>query len=910
MTHASCLTANREPLVLQSVNAHGRVAGRMLEMNVVQTFCNPLDANTEVVYTFPLPWGAVLLGLEAVLAGQTLSGQVVAKAQARHNYEDAVARGHSAVLLSVNKDGSHTVELGNLLARETCVIRLRYVQALSLAQGSLRLMLPTTLAPRYGNAVQDGGFDPHAAPQVSSTVAYPFGITLDIEGELAQARIHSPSHRLSQQLLSTPMSSNTSGESAGCDFIGERQGLTMRLTLASQAWLDRDLVVTFDALAHDSMGLAACDHLETNVGMGVVMAHFTPRLPDAQRSQRLPVCLKLLVDCSGSMSGDSIQSARSALLSILGGLDAGDRFSLSRFGSTVEHRCKALWKHAPTPLAAVRRWVQALQANLGGTEMNQAVLSTLALPIGQQTPCDVLLVTDGEIHAIDELLTTAQSSGHRFFVVGIGSAVAEGLLRQLAQRTGGSCEFVAPGEAVQPAILRLYHRLRSPLLGSLRVQWPDGIQPASLTGLPTYAFDGEDLTVFATIQSGAEPGSLLALQQPIRLLGKSQDAEAEQVLAEVTPAGLADHANTLARLTAHSRYVHQRQQVQDVDRCAAADEQLAALAQRYQLVTPDTSMVLVHERAEAERAHNMPELLQVKSMLQAGWGGTGSVHEPELRLYGRLPLHTLAYADTFSVSSVWRRSAATLAPDVLYFRSAFDAKPPAIPAFLRQTQDFDLPFDNELAAFEQVPPHHLTTAQDGSGMQTISPAGLAHWLSEHPPHQWPETYQGLAHIGLHARILEWLELGVAEGQSEREAQVVQAFLAVVQELVQRPPGEPFLWRMPRPGTETRALEIRSDILYVLLQADAADWPQAVWDYAETSPWELDEDFEIPPFPRLPPDGTRELTEFVLRSVDIKIQKLAGLGLRPHGNLLEYRQELEDQLAAGGPYAVRYNSGWF
>lgn len=209
-----------------------------------------------------------------------------------------------------------------------------------------------------------------------------------------------------------------------------------------------------------------------------------------------------------------------------------------------------------------------------------------------------------------------------------------------------------------------------------------------------------------------------------------------------------------------------------------------------------------------------------------------------------------------------------------------------------------------------IPAHHVTSAQDGSGVQTISPAGLAHWLSEHPQHQWPGTYQGLARIGLHSRIVEWLELGVAEDQPERETEVVQAFLAVVQEVVQRPPGEPILWRMPRAGTETLASEIRSDILYVLLQADAGDWPQAIWDYDKPSPWAFDKDFEIPPFPRLPPDGTRELTEFVLRSVNIKIQKLAGLGLRPHGNLLEYRQELEDQLAAGGPYAVLYNSGWF
>ena len=44
----------------------------------------------------------------------------------------------------------------------------------------------------------------------------------------------------------------------------------------------------------------------------------------------------------------------------------GDRFSLSRFGDSVEHRCKALWKVAPPSMVAAQRWAQRLEADLGG----------------------------------------------------------------------------------------------------------------------------------------------------------------------------------------------------------------------------------------------------------------------------------------------------------------------------------------------------------------------------------------------------------------------------------------------------------------------------------------------------------------------------------------------------------------
>ena len=63
--------------------------------------------------------------------------------------------------------------------------------------------------------------------------------------------------------------------------------------------------------------------------------------------------------------------------------------------------------------------------------------------------------------------------------------------------------------------------------------------------------------------------------------------------------------------------------------------------------------------------------------------------------------------------------------------------------------------------------------------------------------------------------------------------------------------------------------------------------------------------EIPPFLRLPPDGSRERTEWVIRSIDVKIAKLAGLGLRPHPNMLEYRAQLVAQIDAGGPYWIHY-----
>lgn len=52
---------------------------------------------------------------------------------------------------------------------------------------------------------------------------------------------------------------------------------------------------------------------------------------------------------------------------------------------------------------------------------------------------------------------------------------------------------------------------------------------------------------------------------------------------------------------------------------------LAKLAVQYNLATEYTHYLIVHERADGEKAENLPDVRQVKQMLAAGWGGSGSV---------------------------------------------------------------------------------------------------------------------------------------------------------------------------------------------------------------------------------------------------------------------------------------------
>lgn len=809
--NAQCATRDGERLVLKSMSARGRVVGRMLEMTLQQTYFNPEKKNVEVVYTFPLPHGAVLLGIEVILNGETLHGKVSAKATARGKYEVALTEGHTALLLSVQPDGTHTLELGNLLAHETAVVKLTYVQVLKPGQGSLRLTLPTTLAPRYGDAVSQGGYDPHAVPETSTTVEYPFDLVLRIEGELAMARIGSPSHPIQLQLLPA---------------IGAGQTVAQEVRLGRSGWLDRDFILKFENLVHPSQGLASWDRLETGVGssVGVVMASFTPTwpLPDAS-----PIALKVLVDCSGSMGGDSIQAARRALHKVIEGLADTDRFSLSRFGSHVEHRSKALWKVLPRTRSAAQLWVSNLDADLGGTEMAAALASTLAL--SGKTRADLLLVTDGEVHAIDEVISTAKASGQRVFVVGIGSSPAETLLRRLAEETGGSSEFVAPGEEVESAILRLYHRMRSPTVSQASVVWPDGLEVIAPTDVPKAIFHGDSFNLYARIKATSSD----KLCQPITLVGRLVGEAKPRQLAQLKPTFISDEDNTLARLAAHTRYVQLRKAT---DAPTFLTKALPELAEKYQLITDDTSFVLVKERAVGEEATDMPELRQVQHMQAAGWGGLGSV---------------TAVNESATVPSVWRTNRTNTS--WLLSRASTSIDDFEIPAFLRRQCDgdrikFALPTSNKrpkrsTSNWIDAPP------KDSSGVVGYSgwtPAGYAEWLRLNLGH-WPTTYGELREAKLGELVVQWLEFVIGEG--EEEAAVVKAFNEVLAQLGQsnlaalggkltsvigRGKGKP---ARHHAGEGAAAAEVKPNALMNRLQQALAgiapqSWPQGVLHFEE------------------------------------------------------------------------------
>ncbi|GAA4026814.1 hypothetical protein [Actimicrobium antarcticum] len=326
----------------------------------------------------------------------------------------------------------------------------------------------------------------------------------------------------------------------------------------------------------------------------------------------------------------------------------------------------------------------------------------------------------------------------------------------LAEATGGACDFVAPGEAVAPAVLRMFARLRSPRLTDLRLIWPDDAVPQWVSSLLPSVFDGDTVNVFALLD-GVAAGT-------VRLMGKRAEDAVAQEIGRATFEGALQAGDTLPRMAASVRILsagnHSPVEGEyDVTQCAVA----------YRLVTDQTNFLLIHERPDGQKTTDMPQLHKVDQMVAAGWGGAGSVVSSRSRSGVGTPhvVHHVSegrsnYDDDYDVS-------AEVAMPAVFRRAVTSSRMASVntrlPVFLRS---------DDQSIDDQVP----TDWSDTAHYTGLTPVGLRLRLRQTPNVEWPSTYRGLRQIGLGVALVDWLELSMAAhgGTAHAESTVVGAFL--------------------------------------------------------------------------------------------------------------------------------------
>ncbi len=564
-----------EKIALESLTVDASLQGLFSNAKITQIYKNEEKTNIEAVYTFPLPLDAVLLDLTLEINGKCLKGVVKPKQQAEDNYEDAIDEGDTAVLLTQKKPGLYVINVGNLQANERAVIKYHYAQLLVWQGDSLRYYLPTTIAPRYGDPFQ-AGLESHEVPEYTHTPTTRFQFALQITGILAKAAVNCPSHTITMEKIDNSLLLSMEG---GMDLM------------------DRDFIceIRQTSVSGDE-GFYAQD------GDGyVALAAFHPKLP--KNTQQTTRQIKLVIDCSGSMEGDSIYQAKQALTEILSQLNSKDRFNITAFGSDYELLFNNGMQYANGDyLQQAMQFVQNLDANMGGTEIESALMATFNSE-DEIDSADVLLITDGEVWAGQEaIINAANAISHRIFTVGVGYAVAEDFVRGLAEATGAACELVSPQENMAERIVRHFQRIDQPVTDKVMLQWPMETKQ-QLTQSLERIYSGDTLHLWAWFDKKPIGKAQLVLQFP--------NGEKQIETLELSKLAITDQATTtspLSRVAAMAKIKMLN---------TLSDKEKTELAVYYQLVSNDTSYVLVYEREEADKVKAIPQLRKVPHAMKA-----------------------------------------------------------------------------------------------------------------------------------------------------------------------------------------------------------------------------------------------------------------------------------------------------
>ncbi len=145
---------------------------------------------------------------------------------------------------------------------------------------------------------------------------------------------------------------------------------------------------------------------------------------------------------------------------------AGSRFNIIGFGSTFEALFPASHPYNDAGLREANRYLDRLEADLGGTELLPALRAALEGTRDPSLVRNLIVLTDGQVTNTDEILALASAHADRtrIFTFGIGSGASHHLVRGLARVGGGSAEFIYPRERIEPKVVRQLGRLASPAL--------------------------------------------------------------------------------------------------------------------------------------------------------------------------------------------------------------------------------------------------------------------------------------------------------------------------------------------------------------------------------------------------------------------------------------------------------------
>lgn len=569
------LTNEGQELLFRGVHYNVFIEGLMAKMAIEQKYTNTFDTNIEAVYTFPLVSSAVLLNVEIKINERILKGQIVEASEADERYDQAITDGDRAIMVEKDSAGVYTVKVGNILPSDDITVIFEYSELLSWRQNRIKLSIPTVIAQKYGDASKlnmAGIKEPVYSPNAENY----FTFEMFVSGVLADAAICSPSHAID---------------------VKQNPSVTQIVLYHSNELMDRDITLIFDTAKNKENRSFAISG--RSVDGYAAIASFYPSLE--RETVKKPKSVTFVIDCSGSMEGISIEKAKSALYKAIEQLDETDYVNLILFGSNSIRLFLTEVPAAADNLKTLKRSINLINADMGGTEMQDALnVAYDCKRKGLEIDRYLFLITDGQVYDHKAVIKNAIMSEMTHFIVGVGYATDEALLEQIASKTNGSFENINPNENMDHYILNLFKKINAPKTTDIQIEWPT---QNTREIIPKVVYEGDTLHAYAFFKE--KPTGEVIFTYTL------DNGETYSLEALLIDADTDKSPSTVSRIVANA-----------IINKVNNEAMIVKYALDYQLFSEHTKYILTDKVADELKLYGRPKMHQVRArMCPAGVAG-------------------------------------------------------------------------------------------------------------------------------------------------------------------------------------------------------------------------------------------------------------------------------------------------
>ena len=443
----------------------------------IQTFQNNIGDSLTIKYAFPLPEDASATKLRYKINGKWYTANFSPTPQ------DTTTGGESGEedynLKNYLGENPLYFDIKQKLSQDSIVIiELSYVELLEYKFGEVKYYYPNNYQLIQGEVLNS------------------LELSFILNSERTIEDIYLLSH--------TATSTDNSGNQASIEYVAYEKTASADYNISYSLNLEEFGLFSLSTYIADSL-------TKDEYGRGFFAFIVEP--DPSENTDVIDKVFTLIVDRSGSMSGDKIVQAKNAAKFIVENLNEGDKFNIISFAQDITtFRSEHVDYNIANEDAALT-YINSFDA--GGLTNISGAFST-AVPqfsvADTNTANIIIFFTDGDqttgitdtdelIGYIDNLITQSEKQ-ISVFTFGIGSFTNERLLTTIANNNNGICEFLADNE-LEEIITDFYLMIRNPVLLNTEVTFSPPIINELYPGQLPNLYKGQQMVLIGRYEEAA-----------------------------------------------------------------------------------------------------------------------------------------------------------------------------------------------------------------------------------------------------------------------------------------------------------------------------------------------------------------------------------------------------------------------